>query len=58
MPRKFSACVRAGGKVRTMKPQGRCSRLYIPVCWRRGRSVAGEPRLARQVPKDCRRRSR
>lgn len=56
MPAKFDACVRAGGRVRTIKPGGRCSPLYIPICWRRGRSVAGEPRYARQVPKSCRRK--
>jgi hypothetical protein len=56
MPKAFSACVRAGGRIRTVKPQGRCSPLYIPVCWRHGKSVAGEPKYVRTLPKSCRRR--
>ena len=33
MPKKFDACVRAGGRVRTLKPN---SRSLIHVCYPRG----------------------
>jgi hypothetical protein len=59
MPRKFEACRRSGGRIRVVKPKGRCNPLYIPICWMPGgRSIAGEPRYASKVPQDCGKRRR
>lgn len=32
MPKAFDSCVKAGGRVRTLKPKGKGSRTYIKVC--------------------------
>lgn len=60
MPKAFDRCVKARGRVRTLKPKGRCSRAYLPVCFPRGGgpSVAGELKYARKLPDGCRRRRR
>ncbi len=42
MPEKFNKCVKAGGRVRTLKPKGKKSRSYIHVCFKGGKSFAGE----------------
>ena len=44
MPRKFNQCVKAGGRVRTVKPKGQKSSTYIHVCYPKGggKSVSGE----------------
>lgn len=43
-PEKFAKCVKAGGKVRTIKPKGPKSRTYMHVCRdpKTGKSVGGE----------------
>lgn len=57
MPAKFERCRAAGGRIRTIKPRGRCDPLYIPICrLGKGKSVAGEPRYASRLPEDCRQR--
>ena len=64
MPKAFDRCVKAGGRVRVLKPRGRCSPVYLPVCFppgrRKGRkgpaSIAGEVKYAHTLPKGCRRR--
>lgn len=44
MPKAFTSCVRGGGRVRTMKPRGARSSLYVKVCYSKGgRAVAGHP---------------
>lgn len=43
MPKAFTRCVKAGGKVRTIKPKGQKSRTYMRVCrLGPGKSVGGE----------------
>jgi len=44
MPEKFTRCVKAGGRVRTIKPKGIKSRTYIHVCYPKGGGppVSGE----------------
>jgi len=44
MPEKFTRCVKAGGRVRTIKPKGKKSRTYLHVCFDRktGKSYRGE----------------
>lgn len=43
MPKKFTKCVKAGGRVRTLKPKGKGSKVYKKVCFPKGggSSVAG-----------------
>ena len=36
MPKKFDRCVKAGGRVRTLKPKGKGSRTYVQVCYPKG----------------------
>lgn len=47
MPRAFKKCVREGGRVRTLKPKGRKSKKYMPVCFKGGKSYAGEVKMAK-----------
>jgi len=44
MPKKFLACVKKGGRVRTIKPKGKKSKTYLHVCYpkRGGSPVRGE----------------
>jgi len=42
MPKAFMDCISRGGKVRTIKPQGRRSATYIHVCYSGGKSYSGE----------------
>ena len=44
MPRKFTQCVKSGGRVITKKPKGKKSRVYLHVCYPKGGGspVAGE----------------
>jgi len=44
MPPRFTRCVKAGGRVRTIKPKGQKSRTYVKVCYPpgKGKPVAGE----------------
>ncbi|HKB54564.1 MAG TPA: hypothetical protein VKD22_11230 [Ramlibacter sp.] len=39
MPKAFDACVRGGGRVRTITPK---SGVYLYVCWLNGKSYRGE----------------
>lgn len=39
MPKAFTDCVAAGGKVRTIKPN---AHTYLKVCIKGGKSTAGE----------------
>ena len=36
MPAKFDRCVKAGGRVRTVKPKGEESRTFVRVCFPKG----------------------
>ena len=46
MPKAFVDCIKAGGRVRTVKPKpGR----YLPVCFRGGKSHAGEVKKTKGV---------
>ena len=38
MPAKFDRCVKAGGRVRTLKPKGESSRTFVRVCYPKGGS--------------------
>jgi len=40
MPKGFDRCVKAGGRVRTIKVKGR-PRKYLHVCWIGGKSYSG-----------------
>lgn len=44
MPEKFTKCVKAGGRVRTIKPKGEKSPTYIHICYSKGGGspVSGE----------------
>lgn len=42
LPKEFIKCVREGGRVRTIKPKGESSRKYMKVCYKSGKSYAGE----------------
>jgi len=44
VPVKFERCVKAGGRVRTMKPKGKDSPTYMKVCYPKGGGspVSGE----------------
>lgn len=44
MPAKFNKCVKAGGRVRTIKPKGQKSGTYMHVCYPKGGGspVSGE----------------
>ena len=44
MPEKFTRCINAGGRVRTIKPKGQQSKTYVKVCFPKGggKSVSGE----------------
>lgn len=33
MPEDFERCRRAGGRIRTIKPKGKGSKTYMPVCY-------------------------
>ena len=45
MPKDFERCVSGGGRVRTIKPKGKGSKTYMPVCYdKKGKSHAGEPK--------------
>ena len=39
MPQKFENCRKAGGRIRTVKPN---AGSYMPVCFKGGKSYAGE----------------
>lgn len=36
MPKAFDRCVKAGGRVRTIKPKGKSSKTYVHVCYPKG----------------------
>jgi len=36
MPAPFDKCVKAGGRVRTIKPKGQKSKTYVHVCYPKG----------------------
>ena len=36
MPKRFTKCVKAGGRVRTLKPKGKKSKKYLHVCYPKG----------------------
>ena len=44
MPAKFTKCVKAGGRVRTIKPKGKGSKTYLHICYPKGggSTVRGE----------------
>lgn len=42
MPQKFVNCYKSGGRVRTVHKAG----YNIPVCFKGGKSYAGEPKRA------------
>lgn len=44
MPRAFVRCVKAGGRVRTLKP---ARGTVLPICIRNGKSHAGHARHVR-----------
>ncbi|KKN72796.1 hypothetical protein LCGC14_0406510 [marine sediment metagenome] len=41
MPRGFDNCVKKGGRVRTIKPKGKDSSVYMHVCYLNGKSYSG-----------------
>ena len=47
MPKAFEKCRKAGGRIRTVKPKGKRSRSYMPVCYKDGKSYAGEVKKRR-----------
>ena len=36
MPVKFTNCIKAGGRVRTIKPKGAGSPTYLKICYPKG----------------------
>lgn len=49
MPKGFDRCVKAGGRVRTLKPKGKGSKKYIPVCYdKKGKSHAGHTKTRKK----------
>ena len=42
MPAGFTRCVKAGGRLRTIKPNGAGSRTYMHICYLNGKSYRGE----------------
>ena len=42
MPKDFDNCVKRGGRVRTIKPKGKDSSVYMHVCYLGKKSYAGE----------------
>lgn len=56
MPKGFDYCESHGGRIRTIKPKGKKSNVYLHVCYLNGKSYAGEVKrattpLARQLGK-------
>lgn len=56
MPKGFEECVKKGGRVRTIKPKGKKSNVYLHICYLNGKSYPGEVKrattlLARQLGK-------
>jgi hypothetical protein len=55
MPKAFDRCVNRGGRVRTVKPKGKSSSIYVRVCYpkRGGPSVSGgvKKRKTKSKPK-------
>lgn len=45
MPQKFVNCYKSGGRVRTVQRGG----YNVPVCFKGGKSYAGEPKKAKHV---------
>jgi len=50
MPEKFNKCVKAGGRVKTIKPKGKDSPTYKKICFPKGggASVAGETKRRKE----------
>lgn len=56
MPKGFDMCVKKGGRVRTIKPKGKKSNVYLHVCYLGKKAYPGEVKraktpLARQLGK-------
>jgi hypothetical protein len=47
MPADFDKCQSEGGRIRTIKPKGSDSRQYMHVCFKGGKSHAGEVKTAK-----------
>ena len=51
MPQAFDECVKAGGRIRTIKPKGEGSKTYLHICYPKGGGppVSGEVKESKDL---------